>query len=120
MLLIGVSCNEMYVLNYPPQPSHQDYFGYLNVKKTDGKFVTTTLEGPALPSDDYKIVVFPSSIEFKSLYIAVGKNGAASFEYKLDKTYEIESGYNGTVIGVLQLITSSQSDIINIPVVYMP
>ena len=112
-------CSETYEIKQAPIPSMSDYNGYLNVKNTDGKFVSETLTNTRLPAGTYKIILFPNSIQFKTLYVIADTQGKITFDYMLDKTYEIPPGFDGTAIGIIGLINSTRSTGLNIPVAFI-
>lgn len=59
ILVIFVSgCSETYEIKQAPMPSMSDYNGYLNVKNTDGKFVSESLTSTRLSAGTYKIILF--------------------------------------------------------------
>ncbi len=73
-------CSETYEIKQAPIPSMSDYNGYLNVKNTDGKFVSETLTNTRLPAGTYKIILFPNSIQFKTLYVIADTQGKITFD----------------------------------------
>lgn len=113
------SCSETYEIKQASTPTMSDYNGYLNVKNTNGKFVSETLTNTRLSAGTYKIILFPNSIQFKTLYVVADAQGKITFDYMLDKTYEIPSGFDGTTIGVIQLINSTRSAALNIQVAFV-
>jgi hypothetical protein len=92
----------------------------MEVRKTDGNFATAQIPNTGLATGNYKIIVFPKAMELKSYYVKADEQGNIEVTYKLEKAIEVESGYDGTVFGVLRIINESGSRAINVPVGFVP
>lgn len=120
LLSLFISCTDHYVNSVNPVPTETTYFGVMEVRKTDGNFATAQIPNTGLATGNYKIIVFPKAMELKSYYVKADEQGNIEVTYKLEKAIEVESGYDGTVFGVLRIINESGSRAINVPVGFVP
>lgn len=119
MFLIS-GCEQEHTLSTSPIPTIQNYQGVMEVRKTDGRFAKTEIPGTGLETGNYKIIIFPKQLELKSYYVKADSQGNIEVEYKLNEEITIESGYDGTVFGYLQIINETRSSVLNVPVGYLP
>jgi len=120
ILTCFVSCTDHYVNSLNPVPVETTYFGVLEVRKTDGSFATAQIQNTGLSTGNYKIIIFPKAMELKSYYVKADAQGNIEVAYKLEEAIEVEAGYEGTVFGVLRIISESGSQAINVPVGFVP
>lgn len=120
LILIMSGCEEHHTISNAPIPTLSDYPGVMEVRKTDGHFAKTEIPRTTLEAGDYKIIVFPKQLELKSYYVKADSQGNIEVEYKLNEEIAVESGYDGTVFGILQIINETRSGILNVPVGYLP
>ena len=115
-----VSCTDHYVSSPSIVPAETTYFGVMEVRKTDGNFATAQIPNSGLAAGNYKIIVFPKTMEIKSYYVKADAQGNIQVEYKLEKAVEVQPGYDGTVFGVIRIINESGSNALNVPVGFVP
>ncbi|WP_221407983.1 hypothetical protein [Proteiniphilum sp. X52] len=120
LLTMAFSCSETYVMQQASEPSYVVYPGVFEVKQTGGKFVTGQISKTALEGGEYKIIAFPNALQLKSYYVKADAQGNISLEYKLEKSFDVTSGHDGVIIGVMQITTLKHNRILNVPVGYLP
>lgn len=120
-LLTGLfSCSETHTINIPPIPTETNYQGVMEVRKTDGTFAKTQIPGTTLEAGNYKIIVFPKELELRSYYVKADAQGNIDVEYRLREEITVEPGYDGTVFGMLEIINTSRTRMLHVPVGYLP
>lgn len=120
IFVILFACETTFSTQQDLYPVETIYPGVMVVKKTDGQFAKAQIPNTKMQPGEYKIILFPSSMELKSIYIVADTQGNMEVEYKLDKVYEIEPGHDGVVFGALKIINLSGTSLINVPVGFMP
>lgn len=119
-IAINSCSDETYNLKTPPVPSESIYAGLMEVSKTDDIFAKTQILATRLEAGEYKIIFFPKKLELRSYYVKVDNQGNIDVEYKLREEIAVEAGYDGTVFGELQIVNTSRSKLLHVPVAYVP
>ena len=118
---ILLSCSDTYINHVGnPIPVNRNYQGVMEVHKTKADFAIAQIPGTALAAGNYKIILFPKALELKSYYVKADAQGTVEVAYKLVEEMTVESGYDGTIFGVLQIVNESRSEILHVPVGYLP
>lgn len=119
--LMLLSCTDTYIHTVdPPIPVNREYNGVMEVHTTGNSFAKTEIPRTTLAAGNYKIILFPKALELRSYYVNADAEGTIEVEYKLVDEITVEPDYEGTVFGILQISNESRSEVLHVPVGYLP
>jgi hypothetical protein len=119
--VILLSCSDTYINHVEsPIPVNREYNGVMKVRKTGAGFAKTQIPRTRFAAGNYKIILFPKTLEIKSYYVKADAEGTIEVAYKLAEEIAVELGYEGTIFGILQITNESHSEVLHVPVGYLP